>query len=1147
MMRFSELKNVVLVAAIFILVIFVEEADHFRNQLASNIRASIAETPPYDLDASAKGTAEQQAHRGSKSPSERFRDSASTITTNSTSATTTAPTAAPSNTPTSFQDLRSNTTPAPTAALSIRTPSLVSASNFGVLDFRGPKPSHGRLVASPTKFFSEAAPPSTTSPTSSSELKSPSTEQKGWAVCSVIEGQSCNCNGTVHFGPKFANAVDGPINTLEQLKAANGLTAASKTSILCDSGSFLFDPSPGVTKFCICEGDGGIDLQTYGRLQPETKGASTLKVPDHVASILGSVNASSRLRVVTPTRADDILLNFTGESVPGLRARFLWNGYCVDGSTNIDCFCAEGVPKLTLEGCDKRCADKGAQCTGFAFHENGLCRIYSQALKPWKSGHLFWSQYKCYGMPTKQDGTMVLSREPVEKAQTSDADLAAMSAASAAERAKQRDEWLSSLEMPPASGWESGRYVEETEFLSLGKMPPPLPPMDLETPGNLRTALANTAYKGEVIFMVSNRGHAHLAVNMVLNLRFLGMDHALLVADTAELCQELGEHVENLGCHFSSQMTREPVEGRKTSASFKIWTMRKQYIGRIVGLGYNVFQTDTDVVWWLNPYPALKSMFRDKNIVMQNEGSLCPGANGGVLYSQNVTVGGPAHWTLGEIPRRVLELSEHPERLQIVAPEAFAEGISTRSHKIMLGGAMKVTDEQDMLNDVMASAFQGELVRFFSTRVFILEQIVPWELRLDPVGRDEIRMSWMERHNLNLKWEVSRPEPEEFGMFPDGMCTTKSKQRFVQYRQLHQVAGLEVHNATEYAAAAPQWLFGGQSSIRALTRLGCLKDLPPRTSWQERLPLKEAIVHHLVGPAHESRELLMRALGAWHYYPVDLLKNMFPLDGSRVLGLAAMPPEGLAFNGTAEDVKEKIFRLLRRLMLIAAVADRLPVAPVFSCQVIQMREDFVHDLPCPNTNVSCCIFTPPDGCTRKVIVHQPEVEWLRQQIPAEYSHEIALSDVAGAELPAQDSAAWTAWSADEWRPVAAEKRSQLSAGRIASMLTDERRMVMNLDVPGLSNGDGDEVLRHLPEVVSDVKDADVARLRVKHCVGLVKTNDHKGTLKMLSESSSPSPVIEHIKTSMKLQRPQTGGSGSDPNAQWAEKTARAQRSHTFVG
>eukprot|EP00854_Cymbomonas_tetramitiformis_P026359 gene26359-32331_t len=89
-----------------------------------------------------------------------------------------------------------------------------------------------------------------------------------------------------------------------------------------------------------------------------------------------------------------------------------------------------------------------------------------------------------------------------------------------------------------------------------------------------------------------------------------------------------------------------------------------------------------------------------------------------------------------------------------------------------------------------------------------------------------------------------------------------------------------------------------------------------------------------------------------------------------------------------------------------------------------------------------------DGCTRKVIVHQPEVEWLRQQIPAEYSHEIALSDVAGAELPAQDSAAWTAWSADEWRPVAAEKRSQLSAGRIASMLTDERRMVMNLDVPG---------------------------------------------------------------------------------------------------
>ncbi|KAK3259054.1 hypothetical protein CYMTET_31930, partial [Cymbomonas tetramitiformis] len=447
------------------------------------------------------------------------------------------------------------------------------------------------------------------------------------------------------------------------------------------------------------------------------------------------------------------------------------------------------------------------------------------------------------------------------------------------------------------------------------------------------------------------------------------------------------------------------VHGRRPA------TCPRQPVGKQVrgtgraGLGYNVFQTDTDVVWWANPYPALKSLHWNHQIVMQNEGLSCPGANGGVLYSHRAQVGGPAHWTLGEMFRRVAVLARRPEMLQVVAPTAFPPGWRYTPAQLQ-EMVRRATDEQDLLNDVVASAFLGRKTHYFSTRAMAGDQEIPFELWRLPAVRDRRRRAWRRANQLALSWWRSDMRGNTSGAgavlrrrIMAGLCLPQARgpqgysseaelrvvgcaafaecgieavgaeeceaaQRrstTVAYRPLVQVPGQQVREAAESAAAAPQWLFGGQASVRRLSQRGCHDvSTPPRQSWQDRLPQTDTIVHHLVGPPHEARELLMRALGAWHYYPVDMVHNVFPLDASRVLALGPVPPTGLQFLGPAAEQHAKIVRLIRRLMALAAVAERTMAMPPLGCEGIVEREDIVHDLPCPlvSSNASCCLFLP---------------------------------------------------------------------------------------------------------------------------------------------------------------------------------------------
>ena len=67
---------------------------------------------------------------------------------------------------------------------------------------------------------------------------------------------------------------------------------------------------------------------------------------------------------------------------------------------------------------------------------------------------------------------------------------------------------------------------------------------------------------------------------------------------------------------------------------FYFYNIRKHYLMRLTSeLGLNVLQTDTDVVWLANPYPAFKTVYAGQKLITMSDRPLL---NAGVFYTQNV-------------------------------------------------------------------------------------------------------------------------------------------------------------------------------------------------------------------------------------------------------------------------------------------------------------------------------------------------------------------------------------------------------------------------------------------------------------------------------------------------------------------------------
>ncbi len=87
-------------------------------------------------------------------------------------------------------------------------------------------------------------------------------------------------------------------------------------------------------------------------------------------------------------------------------------------------------------------------------------------------------------------------------------------------------------------------------------------------------------------------------------------------------------------CHCAGAPTHEWAAPQHWGFAFYFYDLRKHYAARLaVELRINVLQTDTDVVWLANPYPAFKTVYAGQKLITMSDRPLL---NAGVFYTQNV-------------------------------------------------------------------------------------------------------------------------------------------------------------------------------------------------------------------------------------------------------------------------------------------------------------------------------------------------------------------------------------------------------------------------------------------------------------------------------------------------------------------------------
>lgn len=210
-----------------------------------------------------------------------------------------------------------------------------------------------------------------------------------------------------------------------------------------------------------------------------------------------------------------------------------------------------------------------------------------------------------------------------------------------------------------ATGPDIGGGGGGDSFESAGKLPPfTYFGADVANNETLRAVARQVAYRGEMILLCGD-GQASgspNALNTVLQFYAMRLRHVLFVSDSAESCRRLQRGLPELACVWTSRVPRtKPVNGggcvkRFWDMRFYFYDVRKHLVAQLaVDIGVNILQTDTDVAWFSNPYPTLKSGHNARaNIIAQWD---APFVNAGVFYVQNVRRGDGAAWVLRELHR----------------------------------------------------------------------------------------------------------------------------------------------------------------------------------------------------------------------------------------------------------------------------------------------------------------------------------------------------------------------------------------------------------------------------------------------------------------------------------------------------------------
>ncbi len=223
---------------------------------------------------------------------------------------------------------------------------------------------------------------------------------------------------------------------------------------------------------------------------------------------------------------------------------------------------------------------------------------------------------------------------------------------------------------------------------------------DLDSPATLPRAVEASAADGEIMLLcVGGAGSMRAGMNLVYNFRSMGLYHMLILALSRDVCDGLWSALPELACVWwpSKLSAKRPASLYNTMfnpTALAFFEARKLLLEKLViAHRLNVLHLDADTVWFANPYPILKTLYKDYPLIIQADN---PFVNAGIMYIQNVAPGAAAAWVIEELNRRIDRFTYHPETVTELPNSRW----STPPH-------FANADEQANLNDIVASGLIG--------------------------------------------------------------------------------------------------------------------------------------------------------------------------------------------------------------------------------------------------------------------------------------------------------------------------------------------------------------------------------------------------------------------------------------------------------
>jgi hypothetical protein len=455
------------------------------------------------------------------------------------------------------------------------------------------------------------------------------------------------------------------------------------------------------------------------------------------------------------------------------------------------------------------------------------------------------------------------------------------------------------------------------EWRSIGAVQP-LRGEDLSAPGALEAAAAKRSFRKEIILFVNNKGGSHLAANQVANLRSVGIEHYLIVTNTAECCRALMDGPWGISCGWTSFLQNHPrlgiyqVDAEEVATPFRLWWVRFHFLERLVALGYNPMYIDTDVSFRVNPYPLFKGPLGKYHLFGQDESGAINGINIGIIYAQNARVGGGAHWVLNETVARMYRVLE-------------AEPILRKWDGQVASGAKETLWDQHIYNDVLESAILGkEMYRRSHQRM------------IDPAGgareRWEVAQGYPQ-HGERMAWDSDTIEVAAFDMPLTATgarlaLRTGAHQIKTKPLQCYGAAGAtrdDTQRATEVMVAAPPWLIAGWSGVVG-------DDAVQGVSGNWNLDPPPFAIAHMVGAL--AKQTTFKSLGWWQY-GAEVYRDWGLTDIERQLDAGgALAVKGLRVGSMYSDPATAVAAYglaVARVVELAVAAGRRPVIPALDC------------------------------------------------------------------------------------------------------------------------------------------------------------------------------------------------------------------------